>query len=92
MLRAATAEVIRSSQVSTGKSVAIFGGGPAGLTSAFYLALAGHACTVFESTAHLGGRLRDIQERLARLEQRLESSREGDDSSSTDKDNQTGPP
>jgi formate dehydrogenase major subunit len=42
----------------TGKSVAIVGGGPAGLTAAYYLALAGHAVTIFESEAKLGGMMR----------------------------------
>jgi NADPH-dependent glutamate synthase beta subunit-like oxidoreductase len=40
---------------STGKKVAIVGGGPAGLTAAYYLARAGHGVTVFESEPELGG-------------------------------------
>ena len=36
---------------STGKKVAIIGGGPSGLSAAFYLQLMGHQCTVFEKTS-----------------------------------------
>ncbi len=43
---------------STGKKVAVMGGGPSGLSAAFYLALMGHSDTVFESCKHLGGMLR----------------------------------
>jgi NADH-quinone oxidoreductase subunit F len=43
---------------ATGKSVAIAGAGPAGLTAAFYLALLGHEVTVFEAAARPGGMLR----------------------------------
>jgi formate dehydrogenase beta subunit len=42
----------------TGKKVAIIGGGPAGLTCAFYLARLGHSPTVFEAMPELGGMLR----------------------------------
>ncbi|HTP32935.1 MAG TPA: FAD-dependent oxidoreductase [Candidatus Acidoferrales bacterium] len=42
----------------TGKSIAVIGGGPAGLTCAFYLALLGHEVTVFESKPEAGGMLR----------------------------------
>lgn len=44
--------------VSTGKRVAIVGGGPAGLTCAYYLALKGHAVTILEALPRLGGMLR----------------------------------
>ena len=40
---------------STGKSVAIIGGGPGGLSAAYYLALMGHKVTVFEKRKRLGG-------------------------------------
>ncbi len=40
---------------STGKKVAIIGSGPAGMTCAYFLALLGHAVTVFESSEVLGG-------------------------------------
>ena len=42
----------------SGKSVAIVGGGPAGLTAAYYLALKGHAVTVFDAMPEMGGMLR----------------------------------
>lgn len=40
---------------ATGKKVAIVGGGPAGLTSAYFLALLGHEVTVYEARSVLGG-------------------------------------
>ena len=43
---------------STGKTVGIVGGGPAGLTAAYYLSLMGHKVTVYEQRKHLGGMLR----------------------------------
>ncbi len=43
---------------STGKRVAVIGGGPAGLTCANYLALRGHEVTIYESLPRLGGMLR----------------------------------
>lgn len=42
----------------TGKKVAVIGGGPSGLTAAYYLQLMGHSVTVFERRARLGGMLR----------------------------------
>jgi len=39
----------------TGKRVAVVGGGPAGLTAAYYLAKKGHAVTVFEALSRAGG-------------------------------------
>jgi glutamate synthase (NADPH/NADH) small chain len=39
----------------TGKRIAIVGGGPAGLAAARDLAILGHAVTIFESGAELGG-------------------------------------
>ncbi|MDF9408435.1 MAG: NADP-reducing hydrogenase subunit HndC [Pelotomaculum sp. PtaB.Bin013] len=44
--------------VATGKQVAIIGGGPAGLTAAYYLAKVGHRVTVFESLPFAGGMLK----------------------------------
>lgn len=41
----------------TGKRVAVIGGGPAGLSATYYLALEGHAVTIFESSPKLGGML-----------------------------------
>jgi NADPH-dependent glutamate synthase beta subunit-like oxidoreductase/formate hydrogenlyase subunit 6/NADH:ubiquinone oxidoreductase subunit I len=43
---------------TTGKKVAIVGGGPAGLTCAYYLAQKGHYCKVFEMQPQVGGMLR----------------------------------
>ncbi len=43
---------------STGKKIAIIGGGPSGLTCAYYLQLMGHQTTVYEEKKHLGGMLR----------------------------------
>jgi NADH-quinone oxidoreductase subunit F len=42
----------------TGRKVAVVGGGPTGLTAAFYLALLGHDVTVYESNSEPGGMLR----------------------------------
>ncbi len=42
----------------TGKSVAIVGSGPAGLTAAYYLAKSGHRTTVFEALPEPGGMMR----------------------------------
>lgn len=42
----------------TGKKVAIIGGGPTGLSAAYFLALMGHKPTVFEKRSQLGGMLR----------------------------------
>ena len=43
---------------ATGRSVAIIGGGPGGLSAAYYLALMGHKVTVYEKQKHLGGMMR----------------------------------
>jgi ferredoxin len=42
----------------SGQSVAIIGGGPTGLTAAWFLRQHGHAVTIFEATEQLGGHLR----------------------------------
>jgi heterodisulfide reductase subunit A-like polyferredoxin len=42
----------------TGKSVAIVGSGPSGLTAAYFLAKKGHRVVVFEGSAETGGMLR----------------------------------
>ena len=42
----------------TGKKVAVIGGGPSGLSAAFYLSLMGHKVTVYEARKQLGGMLR----------------------------------
>ena len=43
---------------STGKKVAVLGGGPGGLSAAYYLQLMGHQTTVYEMLPKLGGMLR----------------------------------
>lgn len=43
---------------STGKRVAVVGGGPGGLSAAYFLQLMGHQVTVFEMLPKLGGMLR----------------------------------
>lgn len=43
---------------STGKKVAVIGGGPGGISAAYYLSLMGHKVTIFEQRKHLGGMLR----------------------------------
>ncbi len=43
---------------SSGKKVAVIGGGPAGLSAAYQLARKGHAVTIFDERAELGGMMR----------------------------------
>lgn len=43
---------------ATGKKVAVVGAGPAGLTAAYYLAMEGHAVTVYDAMPQAGGMLR----------------------------------
>ncbi len=43
---------------ATGKRVAVIGGGPRGLSCAYYLALMGHSVTIYENKKQLGGMLR----------------------------------
>lgn len=43
---------------ATGKKIAVIGGGPSGLTAAYFLSLMGHKVTVFEKRGTLGGMLR----------------------------------
>jgi len=43
---------------ATGKTVAVVGGGPSGLTAAYYLALMGHKVTVYDMHKKLGGMMR----------------------------------
>ncbi|MFO1166587.1 MAG: NAD(P)-binding protein, partial [Rhodoblastus sp.] len=42
----------------SGKSVAVIGGGPAGLAAAYFLRMKGHAVTIFEMHEQLGGMMR----------------------------------
>ncbi|BAK43759.1 NAD(P)-binding protein [Eggerthella sp. YY7918] len=44
--------------VDTARKVAVIGGGPSGLTCAYFLALMGHRVTVFEAREQLGGMMR----------------------------------
>lgn len=43
---------------ATGRKIAIVGGGPSGLTAAYFLSLMGHKCVVYEMKNKLGGMLR----------------------------------
>ena len=45
-------------QELTGKKVAVIGGGPGGLSAAYYLSLMGHDVKIFEQRKELGGMLR----------------------------------
>ncbi|AMV71180.1 FAD-dependent oxidoreductase [Desulfuromonas carbonis] len=55
-------------KASTGKKVAVIGGGPGGLSAAWQLRLAGHGVTVYEADSEVGGKLRQVipTERLPR--------------------------
>ena len=48
---------VPTKQPESGKRVAIIGAGATGLAAAYYLALHGHACTVFEKNSRPGGRI-----------------------------------
>lgn len=43
---------------ATGKTVAIIGGGPGGLTAAYFLRGEGHDVTIYDAMPHMGGMLR----------------------------------
>ncbi len=43
---------------SSGKKIAVLGGGPAGLSAAYQLRLCGHEVTIFDDHEHLGGMMR----------------------------------
>lgn len=49
---------IPAKAAATNKKIAIIGGGPSGLTAAYYLQLMGHQTTVFEAKSNLGGMMR----------------------------------
>ena len=49
---------VPKASVPTGKKVAIIGGGPAGLTAAYFLGQMGHKVVIFERHKKLGGMLR----------------------------------
>lgn len=40
---------------SSGKKIVVIGGGPSGVTAAYYLGLLGHGVTLFERNSYLGG-------------------------------------
>lgn len=48
----------RKPEAKSGKAVAVVGGGPAGLSAAYQLALKGHDVTIFDERAELGGMMR----------------------------------
>lgn len=43
---------------ATGKTVAVIGGGPAGLTAAYFLSAKGHKVTIYDAMPKMGGMLR----------------------------------
>jgi len=51
------AEVFTPPKVESGKSIAIVGSGPAGLSAAYYLRRIGHSVTVYEKLPEAGGML-----------------------------------
>lgn len=50
-------DIIKPPEVDTGRSVAIIGSGPAGLSAAYYLSTSGHYVTVFDRMEEPGGML-----------------------------------
>ncbi len=50
-----TEKFYKSPERETGKTVGIVGGGPAGLTAAYYLRKAGHSVTVYDKMPEAGG-------------------------------------
>lgn len=50
--------VLPKNAEATGKKVAVIGGGPSGLTCAYFLSQMGHSVTVYEQRDKLGGMLR----------------------------------
>ena len=51
-------DLVPAKAEATGKKIAVVGGGPAGLTAAYYLSLMGHSVKVFDQREKLGGMLR----------------------------------
>ena len=49
---------VPKANASTGKKIAVIGGGPAGLTAAYFLGLMGHKVVIYERQKKLGGMLR----------------------------------
>jgi formate dehydrogenase major subunit len=56
--KTAVRSIIPKPAPDTGKRVAVIGGGPGGLTAAYYLRLKGHAVTVYDAMPMMGGMLR----------------------------------
>jgi len=54
----ANGPVMPAVKPSTGHKIAVIGGGPAGLSAAYFLALKGHGVTILDSAPALGGMLR----------------------------------
>jgi NADPH-dependent glutamate synthase beta subunit-like oxidoreductase len=54
----AGASALPEKKPAKGKKVAVIGGGPAGLTSGYYLAIEGYEVTIFEAMPEAGGWLR----------------------------------
>ncbi len=50
-------DIIKAAKGDSGKSVAIIGAGPAGLTAAYYLRMQGHKVTIFDRMEEGGGML-----------------------------------
>lgn len=53
-----TGNYVPQTAPSTGKKVAVIGGGPGGLTAAFFLRRKGHDVTVYDAMPEMGGMLR----------------------------------
>ncbi len=55
-----TADQVKTPEpnVATGKKIAVVGGGPSGLTAAYFLCLMGHTVEIFDEHGKLGGMLR----------------------------------
>jgi NADH-quinone oxidoreductase subunit F len=53
-----TQRLLASRLPATGKSIAVIGAGPAGLSASYYLSLLGHKVTVYDSFPEPGGMLR----------------------------------
>ena len=50
-------KIVTAPEADTGKRVAVVGSGPAGLSAAYYLRMAGHRVTVFDKQEEAGGML-----------------------------------
>ena len=57
-VKAMGAYTLPTPKSDTGKHVAIVGGGPGGLTSAYFLRLSGHNVTIYDAMPKMGGMLR----------------------------------